>query len=240
MLQTRFRPDQALEAGLDEVGRGCLWGPLVTGAVLWLPEEDWTEEVRALSAMIKDSKKLSEKKRTQIAALIQDFAIDCAVGVVEPHEIDSMGMTLANQMAFARAVRKLTVEPDRLLVDGVISLQPTDWPGEQHTVVEGDAKFIPIAAASILAKVYRDNWVKNWCKTNPTLGDRYGLLKSKGYGTAIHRNALKTHGPHEFHRRLFLRKILGDSIYQAPIRTFQPGQGQQQCQIQDDSDMDVS
>jgi ribonuclease HII len=241
MLKTRYQTDTAIEVGLDEVGRGCLWGPLVTGAVIWPPEEEWTDEIRALAPQIKDSKKLSEKKRNQVAALIKDYAIDYAVGVVEPQEIDILGMTKSNQTAFARAVRGLTVEPERLLVDGILSLSREDWAGEQHTIIEGDAQFIPIAAASILAKVYRDTWVTEWAKDNEAVASRYGLVKSKGYGTAVHRAALQAHGPHEGHRRLFLRKILGDSIYTPPEQQTQTQNQynyQQQCQIQDDPDID--
>jgi ribonuclease HII len=228
MLRTRFRSDNAIEAGVDEVGRGCLWGPLVTGAVLWPPEEEWTDEIQVISQKIKDSKKLTEKKRNELASLIKDYAIDYAIGIVEPDEIDKLGMTVSNQTAFARAVKGLTVEPDRLLVDGIIELSRRDWKGEQHTIVEGDAQYIPIAAASILAKVYRDTWVTEWCKDHTDLATKYGLQTSKGYGTAVHRAALLKHGPHELHRRLFLRKILGESIYTPP---------NQQCQIQDDPDI---
>jgi ribonuclease HII len=228
MLKTRFLQDSAIEAGVDEVGRGCLWGPLITGAVIWLPEEEWTEEVRTLSMQIKDSKKMTEKKRNQLAALIKDYAIDFSIGVVEPSEIDALGMTRSNQLAFARAVRGLTVDPDRLLVDGILQLSRSDWSGEQHTIVEGDAQYIPIAAASILAKVHRDSWVQAWCEANKESSERYGLESSKGYGTAVHRAALQAHGPHELHRRLFLRKILGDDIYKPP---------EQQCQIQDEADI---
>ena len=229
MLKSRFLEDSILEAGIDEVGRGCLWGPLVACAVLWPPEKEWTEEVKVLSEQIKDSKKLSEKKRYKLAGLIRDYAIDTGVGVVEPNEIDTWGMTRANQMAFYRAVQNLAVEPERLLVDGIVALSHTDWKGEQHTIIEGDAHYIPIAAASILAKVYRDTWVETWCNSHPEIGDQYAFLKNKGYGTLIHRNAVKSHGPHELHRRLFLRKILGDTIYKQPS---------QQCQIQDDLDPD--
>lgn len=229
MLKTRFHNDLAIEAGIDEVGRGCLWGPMVTAAVVWLPEEEWTEEIRAIATQIKDSKKMTEKKRNEAAALIKDYAIDFAFGVVEPQEIDEMGMTIANQTAFARAVRGLSVEPDRLLVDGILPLSNDTWKGEQHTIVEGDAQYIPIAAASIIAKAYRDNWVLDWAKQHKEIADRYGLSSSKGYGTAIHRSALQIHGPHELHRRLFLRKILGGNIYKSP---------EQQCQIQDEADID--
>lgn len=214
MLKTRFKSDLAIEAGIDEVGRGCLWGPLVTGVVIWLPEEEWTDEIREVSFQIKDSKKMTEKRRTKLAELIKGCALDYAIGVVEPNEIDTMGMTRANQTAFFRAVEGLSVPPDRLLVDGTIPLVSNDWPGEQHTIIDGDATYVPIAAASILAKVYRDTWVESWCSEHKDIANQYSLLSSKGYGTAAHRNGLLTHGVHTLHRRLFLRKILGEQIYE--------------------------
>jgi ribonuclease HII len=213
MLQAKFKDDNEIEAGIDEVGRGCLWGPLVTGAVIWPPEAEWSEEVREVSSKIRDSKKLSEKKRTELASEIEACAIDFAIGEVSPQEIDELGMTASNQLAFARAKDGLTVEPSRLLVDGIIALKTEDWSGEQHTIVEGDAKYIAIAAASILAKHKRDSWVKEWCKANPEIAVKYGLESSKGYGTAKHRAAIEKDGPHLMHRRLFLRKILGDDIH---------------------------
>ncbi len=214
MLKSRFKRDLLIEAGVDEVGRGCLWGPLVTGAVIWLPEEEWTEEIREVSEQIKDSKKMTEKKRTKLAEIIKGCALDYAIGVVEASEVDELGMTRANQTAFARAVQGLAVPPDRLLVDGTIPLLAEDWEGEQHTIVDGDAEYIPIAAASILAKVYRDTWVESWCSEHKDIASNYSLVSSKGYGTAAHRNGLLTHGVHALHRRLFLRKILGEQIYQ--------------------------
>ena len=214
MTKTRFRDDSEIEAGVDEVGRGCLWGPLVTAAVIWLPESEWTPEMQELASEIKDSKKLTEKRRTFLAGKIKDFALDFAYGVVEASEIDSLGMTRANQTAFARAVAGLTVPPDRLLVDGTIPLLYEDWQGEQHTLIDGDADYLPIAAASIIAKVYRDTWVEDWCAKNPSVASDYGLSSSKGYGTAIHRNAILTKGMLPLHRRLFLRKLLGEQVYQ--------------------------
>ena len=216
MLKTRFTSDSKIEAGVDEVGRGCLWGPLVSGAVVWLPEEEWTEEIRELTPQIKDSKKLSEKRRTKLAAQIHDVAVDVGIGRVEAEEIDQVGMTRANQLAFERAVQNLTVEPDRLLVDGILPL--ASWKEEQHTIVEGDAQYVPIAAASIVAKVYRDTWVTDWCTANVATAETYGLASSKGYGTARHRGAVVDHGILKEHRRLFLRKIVGEHVYTAPKR----------------------
>lgn len=216
MLKTRYSNDSKIEAGVDEVGRGCLWGPLVSGAVVWLPEEEWTEEIRELTPQIKDSKKLSEKRRTKLAVQIEGAALDVGIGRVEASEIDTIGMTRANQLAFERAVASLSVEPERLLVDGILPLG--SWTDEQETIIEGDAKYVPIAAASIVAKVYRDSWVEEWCAANATTAATYGLASSKGYGTAIHRQAVKDHGILEQHRRLFLRKIVGEHVYEAPAR----------------------
>ena len=236
MLKARYTEDEIIEAGVDEVGRGCLWGPLVTAAVVWLPEEHWTPEIRAVAEQVKDSKKLTEKRRDTLSAQIRDCALAVGIGRVEAAEIDQLGMTRSNQLAFSRAVTDLAVEPERLLIDGIVPLPHDLWSshqGEQHCIVEGDAKYIPIAAASIVAKVYRDTWVKQWCIAHPEIGARYGLEGSKGYGTATHRAALADHGPHMLHRRLFLRKILGDQIYTAPVREVNT-----QCQIQDDPDIE--
>lgn len=213
MLQAKFKDDLEIEAGVDEVGRGCLWGPLMTGAVIWPPEDEWTEEVREISSKIRDSKKLSEKKRACLVSQIEACAIDFAFGEVSAQEIDDLGMTSSNQLGFVRALKNLTVEPARVLIDGILPLNINDWSGEQHTIVDGDTKYIAIAAASILAKQRRDTWVKEWCKANPDIAVTYGLESSKGYGTAVHRAAIQKGGPHSLHRRLFLRKILGDEIH---------------------------
>lgn len=224
MLKTQFRDDGKIEAGVDEVGRGCLWGPLVTGAVIWPAEDTWTDAVREVAPQIKDSKKISEKKRKAIATKIQKVAIATGIGVVEAADIDSMGITRANQTAFARAVANLQVKPERLLVDGTIPLLYDDWKDEQHSIVDGDAEYIPIAAASILAKVHRDTWVEEWCSQNKPIGEDYNLVSSKGYGTAAHRRAIQEKGILPFHRRLFLRKMFGEQIYKPS----------QQCFIQDE------
>ncbi len=226
MLQAKFKNDNEIEAGIDEVGRGCLWGPLVTGAVIWPPEAEWTEEIREVSSRIRDSKKLSEKKRTELANEIEACAIDFAIGEVSPQEIDELGMTASNQLGFARAKDALTVEPSRLLIDGILPLTSEQWSGEQHTIIDGDTKYIAIAAASILAKHKRDSWVKDWCKANPEIAQTYGLESSKGYGTAKHRAAVEKDGPHMFHRRLFLRKILGDDIHHRKNKVEKPKKNQ--------------
>ena len=214
-LKTNLREDGKIEAGVDEVGRGCLWGILVTGAVIWPKESEWSDEIRKLVPEIKDSKKISQKKRKVIAEKIKQYAVDTSIGVVEASEIDDLGMTKSNQTAFARAVKGLKTVPERLLVDGTIPLLYDDWQGEQHTIVDGDANYLSIAAASIIAKVYRDTWVEEWCKENTQTATEYSLLSSKGYGTAAHRKAVVEKGILPMHRRLFLRKILGEKIYKS-------------------------
>jgi ribonuclease HII len=214
-LAVRFRNDSKLEMGVDEAGRGCLWGPLYAGAVLWCPEDDWTDEHREITPLIKDSKQLSEKKRDQLALAIQSLAIGTGVGVVTPQEIDSLGMTTSNRLAFQRAIQQCPVPAERLLLDGCLPLLKETLEEveaeEQETIVDGDAKYVPIAAASILAKWSRDTWVKEYVAEHPELNEHYNLLSNKGYGAEKHRQGILKHGMHEEHRRLFLRKLLKQS-----------------------------
>lgn len=209
MLSVRYSNDTFIEAGIDEAGRGCLWGPLYAAAVIWPPEEDWLEEHREIAPQIQDSKKLSKKKRTALAAAIQCLAIDTGIGIVTPEEIDSVGMTIANKLAFQRAIANLTVPPDRLLLDGILQLDTDTY--KQVTLVDGDAKYLPIAAASILAKTARDTYVEDCVQKEPLLEDHYSIGSSKGYGTENHRKGILAYGKHPQHRNLFLRKLLGST-----------------------------
>lgn len=215
MLTVRHSNDTLLEAGVDEAGRGCLWGPLYAAAVLWPPEEEWLDEHREVAPQIKDSKKLSAKKRAMLASAIQALAIDYGIGVVTPQEIDSYGMTTANKLAFTRALDKLTVSPDRILLDGILPLDTRDLTEReiqtQYTIVDGDAKYLSIAAASILAKEARDSFVAESIQKEPDLEANYSIGSSKGYGTEKHRKGILTHGKHSEHRNLFLRKLLGET-----------------------------
>ena len=215
-LQVRYKEDSCLEAGLDEAGRGCLWGPLYAAAVIWPPEDDWLEEHREVSPLIQDSKKLSAKKRKQIALQIQAAAIDYGIGSVSSKEIDQGGMTFANRLAFVRALEGLTVPVDRILIDGCLPLRQEQIDylhiTEQNTIVEGDAKYLPIAAASILAKETRDALVEEYVTKEPELQTIYHIGSSKGYGTEKHRKAILENGMRDFHRRLFLRKLLNVSV----------------------------
>lgn len=214
-LKIRYEKDNALETGIDEAGRGCLWGPLYAAAVLWPPEEEWLDEHKEIAPQIRDSKKLSAKKRQKLAEAIQALAIDFGIGIVTPQEIDSYGMTIANRLAFQRAIDALNVEPDRLLIDGILPLENETLASRkiqsQVTIVDGDANYLPIAAASILAKEARDAYVMECVEKDETLESKYSLGSSKGYGTEKHRKGIKAHGIHTEHRNLFLRKLLGNT-----------------------------
>ena len=207
--------------GIDEAGRGCLWGPIFAAAVIWAPEDEWTDEHREIAPQIKDSKKLSEKKREYLTMAIQSLAIDYGVGSVSAQEIDEKGMSYANRLAFKRAIDATSIVPDRLLVDGVLPIE-NHWLTEKEIaestlIVDGDAKYLPIAAASILAKTGHDQWVKDYLSSHKDLEDKYNLLSCKGYGTEKHRAGILKYGAEQEHRRLFLRKLLN-----------------QTCRIQDD------
>ena len=210
MLQLRHTDDEEVEAGVDEAGRGCFWGPLYAGAVIWRREAEMTPEQLTISAAIKDSKKLSEKRRVALSDQIKKNAIAWGVGSVSALEIEEMGVTRANQQAFARALRSLHQIPGRILVDGCLSVMEQPWSMiEQVVEPEGDGKYIAVAAASILAKVARDQYVLDFCEEHKDLGERYGLKTNKGYGTEKHREALRTYGVMKEHRPKFLRKTLG-------------------------------
>jgi ribonuclease HII len=207
MLRPRHTSDTLREAGIDEAGRGCLWGPLIAAAVIWPAEDTWTEAIRTTAAGIKDSKKLSAKRRSAMETFIKETATAYSIGRVEAAEIDQIGMTAANRLAFTRAVEGLAVPPERLLIDGILALPGVDIP--QIVEAEADGRYLVVAAASILAKEEHDRIVGDACSAEPTLQDRYAILNCKGYGTTKHRDGVKTHGMHSQHRRLFLRKILG-------------------------------
>ncbi len=207
MLSRRYKDDTKIEVGIDEAGRGSFWGDLVAAAVVWPAEETWNDEIKALVPKIKDSKKISAKKREKIADDIKRLATDWAVGFVSAAEIDANGIQWANQNAFHRALDGLRrSRPERVLIDGVLSITR---PGQEvHTIVDGDAQYIHIAAASILAKVDHDQWLKERCEAEPNLIAHYDLLSCKGYGTARHRTGIQTHGLHKDHRRRFIRPSL--------------------------------
>jgi len=212
MLQIRYGEDTLIEAGVDEAGRGPLWGPLYAAAVIWPGE--MTEEQRKISPLIKDSKKVSAKRRIALSEQIKNHALSWGIGIVSAKEIDELGMTKANQLAFERALSNLSVTPERIIIDGCLSIYNAPW-GLTPQVVEpeADGKYLPVAAASILAKVAHDEWVTQFCELNENISKRYDLLNCKGYGTKKHREGILEFGIHDLHRRLFLRKILSTVKY---------------------------
>lgn len=178
-----------IEAGCDEAGRGCLAGPVFAAAVI-LPADFVSEELN-------DSKQLSEKKRYQLREYIEANATAWAVGIVDNHEIDKINILKASFLAMHRAIDSLNIQPEHLLIDGNRFNQYKNIP---HTcVVKGDAKFLPIAAASILAKTYRDDFMNQIHKEHP----QYDWDKNKGYPTKKHRDAIKTFGVTQYHRLSF-------------------------------------
>jgi ribonuclease HII len=206
MLALRHTEDSSIEAGIDEAGRGCFWGPLYAGAVIW--KSDLTDEEQEITNQIKDSKKLSPKRRTALAKAIKEIAIGWSIGVVHPNEIDTMGMTKSNQLAFTRALDGLKVKPDRLLIDGILSIMDMPWSLiEQVVEVEADNHYVAVAAASILAKTEHDEWIHQFCDLNKNIAETYNLMNNKGYGTAKHRAAIVQYGTHSLHRQTFLRKL---------------------------------
>jgi ribonuclease HII len=181
----------ALVAGVDEVGRGCLAGPLVASAVIVSKERDgeWLKIVR-------DSKVLSPRQREYLVPFIYQAAVSVGTGVVSPRLIDSIGMTGAVISAMKAAINNLMPTPDYLLID---YLTLPDMSISQKGIVDGDAVCFSIACASIVAKVYRDRLMVELDRKYPG----YGFARHKGYGTREHLNGLKKFGPCPLHRRLF-------------------------------------
>jgi len=185
-------------ACIDEVGRGCLCGPVTAAAVI-LPKGLFLEGVN-------DSKKLSPKKREKYFEVIQREALAIGIGEVSPEEIDEMNIKNATKKAMILAIENLRTRsgekavPDYVLVDA--ETLDTDIP--QEGIIQGDSKVQGIAAASIIAKVTRDSQLVKLAKTYP----EYGLEKHKGYGTKVHREALKNFGPTPIHRKSFLKKMV--------------------------------
>lgn len=178
-------------AGVDEVGRGALAGPLIAAAVV-LPED---EALLALLAGVTDSKVLAAAQRDAWCEVIQRHALAIGIGVVESIELDDVGLGAANRMAMERAVFDLSFEPDVVMLDAAV----TELPMPQVGLIDGDARCLSIAAASIVAKVTRDRLMIELDRAEI----RYGFAVHKGYGTAAHLAALREHGPCSAHRRCF-------------------------------------
>lgn len=177
--------------GVDEVGRGPLAGPVVCAAVI-MPLEDLIEGVD-------DSKKLTAKKREKLSELIREKAVACNICRIEPQIIDEINILQATRLGMKRAVEGLQIKPDFVLTDGNMTLD-IDIP--QRSIIKGDMFSYSIGAASIVAKVYRDEIMKEYALSYP----EYGFEKNMGYGTAVHIQAIKEKGLTPIHRRSFTKK----------------------------------
>ena len=194
-----------IEAGCDEAGRGCLAGSVYAAAVI-LPEDYQNE-------LLNDSKQLTEKRRYELREVIERDAIAWAVGIVTPDEIDKINILNASILAMHRALDQLKVRPEAIIVDGN-RFKPYYEGGERSevrgeripysTIVKGDGKYLSIAAASILAKTYRDDYMNRLAEEYP----KYDWLSNKGYPTKKHREAIRQYGITPYHRKSY--NLLGD------------------------------
>ena len=200
-LQSHFY-EGLVEAGCDEAGRGCLAGSVYAAAVI-LPSD-------YRNAQLNDSKQLSAAKRYELRSQIEQDAVAWAVGVVTPEEIDRINILNASILAMHRALDQLRIRPEAIIVDGnrfkpyrpMVDGSPLSIP---HTcIVKGDGKYLSIAAASILAKTYRDDYMDRLAQEYP----QYDWLSNKGYPTKKHREAIRQHGITPYHRKSY--NLLGD------------------------------
>lgn len=188
MLKSYYNK-KGIEAGCDEAGRGCLAGPVYAAAVI-LPKD-------YKNKMLNDSKQISEKNREILRSEIEKEAIAFAVGIVDNVEIDEINILNASFLAMHRAVEQLNTVPELLLIDGN-RFKP--YPNINHEcIIKGDGKYLSIAAASILAKTYRDDYLLKIHNEYPV----YDWNKNKAYPTKAHRNAIREHGPTKYHRMSF-------------------------------------
>ncbi len=206
-----------VEAGCDEAGRGCLAGSVYAAAVILPP--DYQNE------LLNDSKQLTEHRRYQLRDVIQHDAVAWAVGIVTPEEIDHINILNASILAMHRALDQLTVRPEAIIVDGnrfkpyyepstlhaqpsTLNPQPSTLNAQPSTlhacIVKGDAKYLSIAAASVLAKTYRDDYMNHLAEEYP----QYDWQSNKGYPTKKHRDAIRQYGITPYHRRSY--NLLGD------------------------------
>ncbi len=190
-----------VEAGCDEAGRGCLAGSVYAAAVIFPPDYHNEE--------LNDSKQLTDRKRKQLRTIIERDAIAWAVGIVSPEEIDRINILRASFLAMHRAIDQLKVRPEALIIDGNRFTPYHELP---HTcIVKGDAKYLSIAAASILAKTYRDDYMDRLAEQYP----QYDWQSNKGYPTRKHREAIRLHGTTPYHRLSY--NLLGDGQLSIPF-----------------------
>lgn len=188
MLRKHFKKG-TVEAGCDEAGRGCLAGPVVAAAVI-LPHDFENK-------LLNDSKQLSEKNRDALRVIIEKEALTFGVGFVYPEEIDQINILNASFLAMHKALDQLKITPELILVDGNRFKQYKAI--DHECIIKGDGKFLSIAAASVLAKTYRDEYMKKLDEKFPV----YDWASNKGYPTKKHRQAIRDNGITEYHRKSF-------------------------------------
>ncbi len=195
MLKSFLHPDK-IEAGCDEAGRGCLAGPVYAAAVI-LPK-DWMHDD------LNDSKQLNKKQRNTLRRIIEKEAIAYSVAFCTPERIDEINILNASFEAMNKAVSNLSRQPEMLLIDGNRFRTENDIPYE--CIIKGDGKFLSIAAASVLAKTYRDDYMQKIAEEFPN----YSWQSNMGYPTAAHREAIRIHGATPYHRQSF--RLLPDPV----------------------------
>jgi len=196
-----YYDDELLEAGLDEAGRGCLSGRVYVAAVI-LPKEIEGD----MYTQIKDSKKLSRKKRHILRQYIERIALSYSVAYAEPAEVDSLNILQATLQTMHKAIDGLSLEPEQLLIDGNHFHMYTSKSGSfipHELVINGDNIYYSIAAASILAKVYHDEYVQELCRNDPKLQEKYDWLNNMCYGTRSHMSGIREYGISKHHRTSF-------------------------------------
>lgn len=214
----RYKDDDVVEVGLDEAGRGSLFGRLYVGAVVFSNElEDFFDHGAALND-IRDSKLMTKRQRAIIYDYIQECALDKAVSFATAAEVDALNVLQADMTAMHRALDSLQVPVHRVLVDGDYWRSYKD--SEGHTIIDGDAQYLPIAAAGILAKVAHDRWIEEIVTLHPEYDTRYGLSTNMGYGTAKHMTGLSQFGATDEHRRSFgpVKAVLGLPLKEKFVR----------------------
>tara|TARA_Y100001968_G_C19178266_1_gene629078 strand:- start:193 stop:777 length:585 start_codon:yes stop_codon:yes gene_type:complete len=184
-------------AGVDEVGRGSLFGPVLASAVIL----NQFQSIKLLNAGLKDSKKLTKPKIQNLSTLIKKTSIAWGLGQASAKEIDNFGIRTATERAMIRALQRLPAKPEIVLVDGILPIR--GWQGLQKTIPRGETHSPSIAAASIIAKEYRDKLMIRIAKNFP----KYGINHHMGYGTEFHRRSIKLFGPTKLHRLSFIKKI---------------------------------
>ena len=189
--------NKVIEVGIDEVGKGAIFGPVFSAVVVLSS----SNRIVLKQFGVKDSKKITPQKRKLLIPKILLLSLDYGIGQSSAREIDKLGIRVATELSMMRALKKLKKTPSEIIIDGPLLLRP--WKGIQKNIVSGDSKFTAISAASILAKVSRDNLMERLEKKY----SGYFIFKNKGYGTKEHLSIIQENGITKLHRKSFLKKL---------------------------------